>query len=94
MSQTDSSNVRIYDPWTDTTFKSFLCPTLSNRPTWVIFEINNEKLTDILFVDDKGNNAVKCSEKEIEDFRFGGLNNTDFITSGFYLTGWDKENKL
>ena len=28
----------------------------------------------------------------MEDFEIIGLNNTDFITSGFYRKGWDSKN--
>ena len=52
-------------------------------------EINGMELTEIDFLDENGN-IIKVDEKIVEDFRFCGLNNTDFITSKFYLKGWDE----
>ncbi len=52
-------------------------------------EINGRELTEIDFLDDSGN-IIEVDEKIVDDFRFCGLSNTDFITSEFYLKGWDE----
>ena len=52
-------------------------------------EINGRELTEIDFLDENGN-IIKVAETIIQQFRFCGLNNTDFITSEFYLKGWDE----
>lgn len=52
-------------------------------------EINKPDIRDIEFLDDEGN-KIEIDPEIIEDFAFIGLNNVDFVTSGFYLTGWDK----
>jgi len=52
-------------------------------------EINKVDLKDIQFLDDNGN-VVKINPELVEKFRFIGLNNTDFITTGFYETGFDE----
>ena len=49
-------------------------------------KINKTPLDEIEFF--KNGMKVDISKKMIEDFEFTGLNNIDFITSGFY-----KENK-
>ena len=51
-------------------------------------EINRLSLDEIEFLDDEGNN-VEIDETIMSDFKFTGLNNTDFIFSGFYQTGFD-----
>lgn len=56
-------------------------------------EINSKSLTDIDFLDEAGN-IIQVDKKIIDDFRLVGLNNTDFITSGFYLKGWTFEKDL
>jgi hypothetical protein len=45
-------------------------------------EINNVDLKDIEFF--QNGEPLKISPLAVEDFRFIGMNNTDFITSGFY----------
>lgn len=45
-------------------------------------EINKLDINDIVFTE-KGQPLV-VNEKILEDFKFTGLNNTDFITSEFY----------
>jgi len=51
-------------------------------------EINRVELNEITFLDDNGN-PVKIDPAIVEKFRFIGLNNTDFITTGFYERGFD-----
>ena len=51
-------------------------------------KINKEVLSEIEFFED--GKKVIIPEKITEDFSFIGLNNIDFITSGFYLTGFDE----
>jgi len=36
------------------------------------------------------NVKLNIDKKIIEDFEYTGMANFDFITSGFYLTGWDE----
>ena len=50
-------------------------------------EINSIELTEIDFLDENGN-VIQVDEKIIDDFKFCGLNNTDFITTEFYKTGF------
>jgi len=50
------------------------------------FKINDADLSKIKFF--KNGKRVKIPKKYIRDFQFMGLNNIDFITTGFYLTGW------
>ena len=52
-------------------------------------EINGRELTEIDFLYENGN-IIEVDKKIVEDFRFCGLNNTDFITSEFYLKGGDE----
>ena len=47
-------------------------------------EINSVELTDIDFYEN--GKKIEVSEKVIDDFRFTGLNNIDFIDIEFYLT--------
>ena len=58
---------------------------------WIAEErakINRAELEDIEFF--KEGMKLDISQKKINEFKFCGLNNIDFILSGFYLTGWDK----
>ena len=49
-------------------------------------DINMQQLEDVeLF---EGGKKIDVDNKLIEDFRFTGLSNKDFISSGFYLHGW------
>jgi len=50
-------------------------------------KINMAALRDIEFY--KNGKRVEISDKIIEDFEFTGLINTDFISTGFYKTGFD-----
>lgn len=49
-------------------------------------EINSVNLSDIIFVDDSGN-TIEIEKEYIDEFKFIGLNNVDFITSEFYKKG-------
>jgi hypothetical protein len=51
--------------------------------------INSYDLEAIDFIDEDGK-LVVVDTKIIEDFRFSGLHNIDFITTEFYKTGFDK----
>lgn len=51
-----------------------------------INEINKTPLEDITFLNKNGK-PIKINNKIIADFKFIGLNNIDFIKSGFYKTG-------
>ena len=54
-------------------------------------EINSQDLTNLKFsLNDK---EVVIDPKFIEEFRFTGLNNIDFITSEFYKYGFDEDEK-
>ncbi len=53
-----------------------------------IREINNTNLKKIEFLDDDGN-VVEINPKFVEEFRFVGLSNCDFIETDFYKTGYD-----
>ncbi len=50
-------------------------------------EIGDNDLSNMDFLDDEGN-AIIIDQKIIDDFKFTGLNVTDFIDSGFYLEGF------
>lgn len=50
--------------------------------------INRFDLNNIIFLDDN-DEPVKMDKKIVEDFKFCGLSNIDFITTGFYLSGFD-----
>lgn len=47
-------------------------------------EINSVELKDIEF--HENGKKIEISEKIVDDFSFIGLNNIDFIATGFYLT--------
>jgi len=47
--------------------------------------INKANLEDLMFVENE--EMVKVPAKHIEDFKFLGLNNVDFITRDWYRTG-------
>lgn len=57
-------------------------------------EINDNEIRHIDFLDDKGF-PIQIEQKHIDDWKFTGLNITDFITSGFYLEGFtEKEERI
>lgn len=53
-------------------------------------EINSYDLRDITFLDEN-DEAVVIDQKIIDDFRFTGLHNINFITSEFYKRGFEDE---
>ena len=53
-------------------------------------EIESYSLNEIDFVDDFGN-SIEISKEVKEEFLYTGLGVTDFITTGFYKTGFEKE---
>lgn len=55
-----------------------------------IFIINDQDLNDIDFLNDNGEKIV-VDQKIIDDFKFCGLNNCDFISTDFYKNGWEDE---
>lgn len=57
--------------------------TLANRRK----QINELDLASIDFIDDDGN-SIDISPEIIKEFVYTGLNNMDFITSGFYKIGF------
>lgn len=50
-------------------------------------EINDNEIRNVDFLDDNGL-PIQIDEKNIEDWKFTGLNITDFIDSDFYITGF------
>lgn len=50
-------------------------------------KINKLSLDEIEFVDDNGD-IIKIDKSIIDDFKFTGLNNIDFILTDFYKEGW------
>ena len=51
-------------------------------------EINRLNLQDIQWIDENGK-ISSISPELIDEFKFTGLNNVDFIMSGFFRWGWD-----
>jgi hypothetical protein len=51
-------------------------------------EINSMNLSNIKFIDDNGN-ILKIDNNVIEDFKYTGLSNFDFISTGFYKNGFE-----
>jgi hypothetical protein len=51
-------------------------------------EINSFDLEKIDFISERGN-ILKIDKDKIDSWKFIGLNNTDFIDSGFYQYGFD-----
>ena len=52
-----------------------------------IREINDNEINNIDFLDNEGL-PIHVNQKFIDDWKFTGLNITDFIDSGFYLEGF------
>ena len=48
----------------------------------VLNNINKQNLSNIIFYEN--NKIINISPQVLDNFKFTGLNNTDFITSGFY----------
>lgn len=53
-------------------------------------EINTIDLASITFTDEN-DVAIKIPQQFIDEFRYTGLNNSDFILSEFYKTGFDNK---
>ena len=51
-------------------------------------EINSQPLDTIDFLDDEGN-MIDIHKDIVDDFAYTGCNNTDFIITGFYKTGFN-----
>lgn len=51
-------------------------------------EINKADFNDLQFYED--GKLIEVPKEWLDDWQYIGLNNTDFITSGFYKTGFDK----
>lgn len=51
--------------------------------------VNSVDLNDIVFIGEDGK-PVEIDQQYIDDFKFTGLSNCDFILSGFYKTGYDE----
>jgi hypothetical protein len=54
-------------------------------------KINSIKLSKIDWY--QNGKKINIDQSTIEDFEIIGLNNTDFITTGFYRTGWNCKDK-
>lgn len=50
-------------------------------------EINDKEISNIDFLDENGL-PIQIEQKNIDDWKFTGLNITDFIDSDFYITGF------
>jgi hypothetical protein len=53
-------------------------------------EINDNDIDNIDFLDDNGL-PIKIEQRNIQDWKFTGLNITDFIDCEFYLTGFTRD---
>jgi len=53
-------------------------------------EINDNDISNIDFLDDNGL-PIQIEQKNIDDWKFTGLNITDFINSNFYIDGFTEE---
>jgi hypothetical protein len=53
-------------------------------------EINDNEIRNIDFLDESGL-PIQIDEKNIEDWKFTGLNITDFIDSNFYIDGFSED---
>lgn len=52
--------------------------------------VNDVPLKDVTFLGDDGE-PIEIDEKLIDEFKFIGLNNSDFILTGFYKDGYDSD---
>jgi hypothetical protein len=50
-------------------------------------EIDDNEIRNVDFLDDNGL-QIQVDEKNLDDWKFTGLNITDFIDSDFYITGF------
>ncbi len=57
-----------------------------------IKEINSNDIANIEFLDDDGN-VIIINPKILNDWKYTGLNISDFINSEFYLYGFDELNE-
>ncbi len=55
-----------------------------------LYEINQQPLESIDFLDDNGN-RIEIDKRHVHDFKFTGLNNSDFIATNFYKEGFRTE---
>jgi hypothetical protein len=53
-------------------------------------EINNNEISNIDFLDENGL-PIQIDQKNIDDWKFTGLNITDFIDSNFYIDGFSED---
>ena len=53
-------------------------------------EINDNDISNIDLLDDNGL-PIQIEQKNIDDWKFTGLNITDFIDSNFYIDGFTEE---
>ena len=53
--------------------------------------INSTELDDIEVYEN--GELLEINPEFIDEFKFTGLSNIDFFTSGFYKEGWKKENE-
>ncbi len=53
-------------------------------------EINDNEISNIDFLDDDGI-PIYIKQKNIDDWKFTGLNITDFIDTNFYIEGFNIE---
>lgn len=54
-------------------------------------EINDNELSNVDFIDDDGN-VIVIEQKILDDWKYTGLNLTDFIATDFYKRGFETEN--
>ncbi len=55
-------------------------------------EINSNEISNIDFLDDNGL-PIQIDQKNIDDWKFTGLNIIDFIDSNFYIDGFTEDNE-
>ena len=53
-------------------------------------EINDNEISNIDFLDESGL-PIQIEQKNIDDWKFTGLNITDFIDSNFYIDGFSED---
>jgi hypothetical protein len=53
-------------------------------------EINHNEISNIDFLDENGL-PIQIDKKNIDDWKFTGLNITDFIDSNFYIDGFSED---
>ena len=55
-------------------------------------EINDNEISNIDFLDENGL-PIQIEQKNIDDWKFTGLNITDFIDSNFYIDGFSEDDR-